>query len=59
MFLFAPIFFFFELDTSHLINTFQLVNLNELTRVAKKYGLVVKVTGRSIARLEQPVSTTP
>lgn len=41
----APIFFFFELGTSRLTDTSQLVNLNELARVAKKYGLVVKVTG--------------
>lgn len=41
----APIFFFFELGTSHLTDTSQLVNLDELTRVAKKYGLKAKVTG--------------
>lgn len=41
----APIFFFFELGTSHLTDTSQLVNLDELARVAKKYGLKVKVTG--------------
>ena len=41
----APIFFFFELGTSHLTDTSQLVNLDELARVAKKYGLTVKVTG--------------
>lgn len=36
---------FFELGTSHLTDTSQLVNLDELTRVAKKYGLKAKVTG--------------
>lgn len=41
----APIFFFFELGTSHLTDTSQLVNLDELARVVKKYGLKVKVTG--------------
>ena len=41
----APIFFFFELGTSRLTDTSQLVNLDELARVAKKYGLKVKVTG--------------
>ena len=41
----APIFFFFELGTSHLTDPSQLVNLDELARVAKKYGLKVKVTG--------------
>lgn len=41
----APIFFFFELGTSRLTDASQLVNLDELTRVAKKYGLHVRVTG--------------
>ena len=41
----APIFFFFELGTSRLTDNSQLVNLDELARVAKKYGLKVKVTG--------------
>lgn len=41
----APIFFFFELGTLRLTDTSQLVNLDELARVAKKYGLKVKVTG--------------
>lgn len=41
----APIFFFFELGTSRLTDASQLVNLDELVRVAKKYGLHVRVTG--------------
>ncbi len=41
----APIFFFFELGTSHLTDPSQLVNLDELARVAKKYGLSVSVIG--------------
>ena len=41
----APIFFFFELGTSHLTAPSQLVNLDELARVAKKYGLSVSVIG--------------
>ena len=41
----APIFFFFELGTSHLTDTSQLVNLDELAKVAKKYGLSVSVIG--------------
>lgn len=41
----APIFFFFELGTSRLTDASQLVNLDELVRVAKKYGLYVRVTG--------------
>ena len=41
----APIFFCFELGTSHLTDPSQLVNLDELARVAKKYGLSVSVIG--------------
>ena len=41
----APFFFFFELGTSHLTDPSQLVNLDELARVAKKYGLSVSVIG--------------
>lgn len=41
----VPIFFFFELGTSRLTDASQLVNLDELARVAKKYGLHVKITG--------------
>lgn len=41
----VPIFFFFELGTPHLTDPSQLVNLDELARVAKKYGLSVSVIG--------------
>lgn len=41
----APIFFFFELGRPHLTDPSQLVNLDELARVAKKYGLSVSVIG--------------
>ena len=41
----APIYFFFELGTDRLLNRSQLVNLDEVARIAKKYGLKVKVIG--------------
>ena len=41
----APIYFFFELGTDKLLNKSQLVNLDEVARIAKKYGLKVKVIG--------------
>ena len=41
----APIYFFFELGTDRLLNNSQLVNLDEVLRIAKKYGLKVKVIG--------------
>ena len=41
----SPILFFFQLGTSTLTDPSQLVNLDEIARVAKKYGLAVRVTG--------------
>ena len=41
----APVYFFFELGSDRLLNKSQLVNLNEVARIAKKYGLMVKVVG--------------
>lgn len=41
----APIYFFFELGTDRLLNKSQLVNLDEVARIANKYGLKVKVIG--------------
>lgn len=41
----APVYFFFELGTDRLLNQSQLVNLDEVARIAKKYGLAVKVVG--------------
>ncbi len=41
----APIYFFFALDTNRLTDASQLVNIDELARVAKKYGLAVSVAG--------------
>lgn len=41
----APIFFFFELGTNHLTDASQLVNLDEIARIAKQYNLNIKVCG--------------
>lgn len=41
----APIFFFFELETNHLTDVSQLVNLDEIARIAKQYNLSIRVYG--------------
>lgn len=41
----SPVYFFFDLNTAHLTDSLQKVNLDALVHVAKKYGLSVKVTG--------------
>ena len=41
----APVYFFFNLNTAYLTDASQMLNLDELARVAKKYGLSVRVTG--------------
>jgi putative outer membrane protein len=41
----SPVYFFFNLNTAHLTDTSQMLNLDELARVAKKHNLSVKITG--------------
>lgn len=41
----SPIYFFFKLGKSELTDASQLVNLDEIARIAKAYGLAVRVTG--------------
>ncbi len=41
----APIYFFFALGTNRLTDASQMLNLDELARVAKKYGLSITVAG--------------
>ncbi len=41
----SPIYFFFALGTNRLTDASQLVNIDELARVAKKYGLAISVAG--------------
>ena len=41
----SPIFFFFDLGTTNLTDKSQLVNLDEIARVAKQYGLTLRVIG--------------
>ena len=45
----SPVYFFFKLGTAKLTDKSQLVNLDELARVAKKYGLSVTVVGAADA----------
>ena len=45
----SPVYFFFELGTAQLTDKSQLVNLDELARVTKKYGLSVTVAGAADA----------
>lgn len=41
----APIYFFFILNTHHLTDTSQLINLDGVARIANKYGLNIRVSG--------------
>lgn len=41
----APIFFFFDLGTNQLTDASQLVNLDEIARIAKQFNLNIKVCG--------------
>ena len=41
----TPIYFFFHLGTSNLLNPSQLINLDEVARIAKQYDLHIKVIG--------------
>lgn len=41
----APIYFFFALGTNRLTDASQMLNLDELARVAKKYELTISVAG--------------
>ncbi len=41
----APIYFFFELGTDNLVEELQMLNIDEIAHVAKKYGLGIEITG--------------
>lgn len=41
----APIYFFFVLNTGHLTDTSQLINLDGIARIANKHGLHIRVSG--------------
>ena len=41
----APIYFFFNIGTDHLTDVSQLLNIDELVKLAKAYNLKVKVIG--------------
>ena len=50
----SPVYFFFELGTADLTDASQLINLDELARVAKKYGLSITVTGAADSNTGTP-----
>ena len=50
----SPVYFFFELGTTDLTDASQLINLYELARVAKKYGLSIAVTGAADSNTGTP-----
>ena len=50
----SPVYFFFELGTTDLTDASQLINLDELARVAKKYGLSITVTGAADSNTGTP-----
>ena len=41
----SPVFFFFKIGTTQLVDVSQMANLDELTRVAKAYHLKISVVG--------------
>lgn len=41
----APVYFFFNIGTDHLTDVSQLLNIDELAKVAKKYNLKVRIIG--------------
>lgn len=41
----SPVLFFFKIETSQLVDTSQMANLDELARIAKDYHLKVSVVG--------------
>lgn len=41
----APVYFFFNIGTDHLTDISQLLNIDELAKVAKTYNLKVKIIG--------------
>ena len=51
----SPVYFFFNLNTVHLTDVSQMLNLDELARVANKYGLSVRVTGAADSSTGTPV----
>lgn len=51
----SPVYFFFNLNTVHLTDASQMLNLDELARVAKNYGLSVRVTGAADSSTGTPV----
>ncbi|WP_294618539.1 hypothetical protein [uncultured Bacteroides sp.] len=51
----SPVYFFFNLNTVHLTDASQILNLDELARVANKHGLSVRVIGAADSSTGTPV----
>lgn len=45
----APVYFFFTIKTDNLTDASQLLNVDEIAKVAKKYNLKVKIVGAADA----------
>lgn len=52
----APILFFFKINTTHLIDTQQKVNIAEIAAAVKEYDLKVKIIGAADSRTGSPSS---
>lgn len=50
----APIFFFFKLGMDELTEETQLINIREVSKVVKKYGLCARVVGAADSRTGTP-----
>lgn len=50
----APILFFFKINSAHLIDTQQKVNIAEIAAAVKEYDLKVKVIGAADSRTGSP-----
>lgn len=50
----APILFFFKINTTHLIDTQQKVNIAEIAAAVKEYDLKVKIIGAADSRTGSP-----
>ena len=55
----APIFFFFIKGTTNLTDRSQLVNIDEIVKIANKYGLAVEVTGAADSATGSESINTP
>ena len=50
----SPVFFFFKIGTTQLVDVSQMANLNELARIAKAYHLKISVVGAADSATGNP-----